>query len=349
MQPKLKFSILALLAAVFILISFSLQAGKLYRWVDEDGKVQYSDRFPADQVDKARTLLDERGLKVDSVGAARTPEEIAKENELKRLRAEQQRLIEEQQAADRVLLRTFRSEDDIEMTLNGKLAAIDVQIQVIRSNIKRLKDKLAGMQKDAAALELQGKGISKNFLKEIENSRQALKDSYAAIIRAEKQKEHYRLAYGKDLERFRMLKHLTADQDQIQLARGRNLILDRLYTCNDKLACDQAWITAENFVREFSTTKIQMLSDTIIMTAPAVRDQDISITIARIRRKPTSNDGAPVDGAHLFMDLQCKNAPLGEELCAGEKVEKIRTGFKAYMANKDPLKTDEKTAVKDKP
>ena len=338
MRRNLQTPILTLAAVVSIMFSFPLHSGKLYRWVDEEGKVHYTDRVPPDQVDRARTQLDARGLKIESVRAARTPEEIAREKELERLRAEKQRLIEEQKAADRVLLKTFRSEDDIEMTLNGKLAAIDVQIQVVRGNIKRLKEKLANMQKDAAELELQGKNISKRFLKEIENSRQALKDSYAAIIRAEERKEHYRLAYKKDLERFRTLKHLKSDTDRLKLASGKNLILDHLYTCSDQLTCDQAWITAENFVREFSTTKIQMLSDTIIMTAPPSRDQDISITIARIRQKPTKNDTSPSTGAQLFMDLQCKNSPLGDELCAGEKVEKIRYEFKAYMAKQDVMK-----------
>ena len=349
MQRKLQTAIPAMLTAACLVLSSPLQAGKLYRWVDAEGKVHYTDRVPPEQVDKARTQLDERGLTIESVNAARTAEEIAKEQELERLRAEQQRLIEEQKAADRVLLRTFRSEDDIEMTLNGKLAAIDVQIQVIRGNIKRIKQKLAGMQKDAAELELQGKSISKRFRKEIENSRQALKDSYAAIIRAERQKEQYRLAYRKDLERFRTLKHLTADQNQVQMAHKRNLILDRLYACVDEASCNQAWITAEKFVREFSTTKIQMLSDTIIMTAAPGKDQDISITVARIRHKPTGGDKAPKRGAQLFMDLQCKNSPLGDELCASPKAEKIRTGFTAFMAKDGALRTEAKPAVEGNP
>ncbi len=349
MQRNLRTSILTLASVVGILVSFPPQAGKLYRWVDDEGKVHYTDRVPPEQVDKARTQLDARGLKIESVRAARSAEEVAREKELERLRAEKQRLIQEQKAADRVLLKTFRSEDDIEMTLNGKLAAIDVQIQIIRGNIKRLKQKLARMQKDAAELELQGQRVSKRFLKEIDNSRQALKDSYAAIIRAEEQKEHYRMAYKKDLERFRILKHLKSDKDRLKLVGGKSLILDHIYTCSDKLTCDQAWMTAENFVREFSTTKIQMLSDTIIMTAPPSKDQDISITVARIRHKPRKNVATQPTGAQLFMDLQCKNSPLGDELCASERVAKVRANFKAYMAKQDPVKAGSKTAVKDKP
>ena len=91
----------------------------------------------------AMDLLGASGASLETKGTRpKTAEEIAQEKELARLRAEQKRLIEEQRAKDRVLLRTFRSSDDILMTRDGKLTAIDTSIQITRSNIKRLKFKL---------------------------------------------------------------------------------------------------------------------------------------------------------------------------------------------------------------
>lgn len=333
MQRKLPFTLLILLSAFLLVLAPFATAGTLYRWVDSDGKVHYSDKVPPEEVDKARTLLNERGLKIDSVGRARSPEEIARDKELARMRVEQRRLIEEQKAADRVLLRTFRSEDDIKMTLNGKLTAIDVQIQVIRSNIKRMKQKLGSLQKGAAALERQGRRISKNFLKDIGNTRAALKDGYASIVRSERRKESYREKYGLDLDRFRKLKHLSETSGDVVVRTGKSLILDLLYRCDTPSSCDWSWTTAETFVREFATTKLQMLSESIIMTAVPVKDDDISITVARIRRTAGEEDSiVPRYGAQLFLDVQCKSSPLGMELCKSDKVEKIRTGFKKYLA-----------------
>ena len=147
---------------------------KLYRWVDADGKVHYTDKLPPSQVNKARTELNKRGIQVRQVDRAKTAEELAQEKELKRLIKEREKLIERQKAEDRVLLRTFRSEDDIIMAQDGKLAAIDVMIQIAISNIKQAKTQLVNMQNSAASQERRGKKPSKKLLREIASSRQHL-------------------------------------------------------------------------------------------------------------------------------------------------------------------------------
>ena len=126
------------------------QAGKLYRWVDEEGNVHYTDQIPADQVDRSRDELSDKGVRTATVPRAKTKEEREEERRVEQLRAEQQRLIEKQQAADRVLLRTFRSQDDIVMAMGGKLAAISVMIKITQGNIRRHQKKLADLQHQAA-------------------------------------------------------------------------------------------------------------------------------------------------------------------------------------------------------
>ncbi len=314
----------ALICLGLLLFNSSLAAAKLYRWVDDEGRVHYSDRVPAEVAGKARSQLNEQGLEVKKVEAAKTPEEIAREKELKRLRAEQKRLIEEQRAKDRVLLRTFRTEDDILMARNGKLAAIDVIIQVARSNIRRLKLKLADMQANAADLERRGEVISRRYLDEIESTRQQLKEGYASIIREERQKEVIRQKFSQDLQRFRKLKNLREEQSRAVDEPRRRSLLDTVVLCNDEPTCNRAWQQAERYVRKHATTRLQMLSDSIIMAAAPLTDKDISLTVSRIR-KP----GRP--GAELFMDLQCKNSPRGNALCQSEEVERIRLGFRDFV------------------
>ncbi len=296
---------------------------KTYRWTDAQGRIHYSDRVPPEQVERARTRLNKSGLEVEQVKAARTPEEIERERQLERLRAEEQRLIEEQRKRDRVLLRTFRSEDDILMIRDGKLASIDASIQIVRSNIKRLKLQLAEMQRNAANLERQGKKISKNYLKAIDNTRLQLKRSYESIISKEQAKASIEEKYAADLDRFRQLKHLNAEAPK-PAPKQSHTMLETVVTCSDKKQCDTAWKQAEAYLRKHATTRLQMLARNIIMTAAPLKDDDISITISRIRKKEGS-------GADLFMDLQCKNSPRGRELCDSKQVERIRSGFRAFL------------------
>ncbi|AKH20908.1 DUF4124 domain-containing protein [Sedimenticola thiotaurini] len=314
------------LVATALLVASPLEAAKIYRWVDAEGNVHLSDRVPAEHVGNARSELSESGRELKRVQAAKTPEEIAREKELEKLRAEQQRLIEIQRAKDQVLLRTFRTEDDLLMARNGKLAAIDSNINVIRSNIRRMKNRLAEMQQSAAARERQGQPLSQNLLKDIENTRSQLRDSYTTIIQKEQEKESIRNKASRDLARFRNLKNLREENTDPQLDEtGGPSLLDTVVVCADDRACDQAWIKVEEYVRQHATTRLQMLSDSIIMSAAPLKDDDISLTASRIRHKDKP-------GAELFMDLQCKPSPLGQELCKTEAVEKIRLGFRDYIS-----------------
>ncbi|WP_288103727.1 DUF4124 domain-containing protein [Sedimenticola sp.] len=323
---------IGLLTAIMLLAP-AAEAGKIYRWVDAEGNVHLSDRVPTEHARSARSELSETGREVERVQAAKTAEEIAREQELEKLRAEQQRLIEIQHAKDQVLLRTFRTEDDLLMARNGKLAAIDSNIQVIRSNIRRMKNRLAEMQQNAASMERQGQRLSDNLLKDIENTRAQLRDSYTTIIQKEQEKETIRNSASKDLARFRSLKNLREENADPQLNQEKTAsLLDTVVVCEDNRACDQAWIKVEEYVRKFATTRLQMLSDSIIMSAAPLKDDDISLTASRIVYKDRP-------GAELFMDLQCKPSPRGIDLCNTEAVEKIRTGFRDYLAESNRVQS----------
>jgi len=302
-------------------------AGKLFRWVDAEGNVHYSDKVPPEHSRSERSQLDKRGLEVDRVEKAKSKEEIAQEEELKRLRVEKQRLIERQKEKDNVLLSTFRTEDDLMMASNGKIAAIDTGIQITRTSIRQMKLRLAHFQKRAATMERQGKSISHNLRKSIETTRLQLQDAYTSIIRKEQKKEAIRKKTKSDLARFRALKNIEHKDDTLVAMSKSGSLLETVVICADEQICDKKWILAENYVRKHATARLQMLSKTIIMTGAALQDTDISITVSRIRQKD-------VHGAKLFMDLQCKNSPRGKDLCKTDKVEQIRAGFRPFLTSK---------------
>ncbi|MCW8889711.1 MAG: DUF4124 domain-containing protein [Sedimenticola sp.] len=313
------------LLAALALFTLQAEAGKIYRWVDAEGNVHLSDKVPSEHAKSARSELSETGREVDRIQRAKTADELAKEKELEKLRAEQQRLIEIQRAKDQVLLRTFRTEDDLLMARNGKLIAIDSNIQVIRGNIRRMKTRLAEMQQSAAAMERQGQRLSENLLKDIETTRTQLKDSYTTIIQKEQEKEVIRNVAANDLARFRSLKNLQNENADPQLTqKKRHSLLDTVVVCPDENSCNKAWEKVEEYVRKHATTRLQMLSDVIIMAAAPLKDDDISLTASRIRYKDRP-------GAELFMDLQCKLSPRGNDLCQTEQVEQIRLGFRDYL------------------
>jgi len=319
---RLKLNILILTLTISLLASPAI--AKLYRWVDADGKTHYTDKLPPSQADKARTELNQRGIQVKKVDRAKTPEELAQEKELKRLRRERKKIIDKQKAEDRVLLRTFRSEDDIIMAQDGKLASIDVMIQIAISNIKQVKSQLVNMQNRAASQERRGRKPSTKLLQEIASSRQHLKDSYATIINREKSKEKIRHKAQLDLKRFLELKKLRSDQTPDRMQKSVASQLDYVVVCTDSKTCNAYWEKAVNYALKNATTKIKIMGDSVILTAPPNNDNDISITLSRIVRKKAK-------GEHLFFDLQCKPSTLGKKFCDSDKVASIRSGFRKLL------------------
>jgi hypothetical protein len=323
MSSIARFATLILIAC----LPMSGQAAKLYKWVDDDGHTHYSDKLPPQDVKRAHSSLDEQGITVDRVGAAKTPEQIRQEAEEARLRQEQERLAEKQRSEDRVLLRTFRSEDDIVMARNGQIQAVDTYIRVTQSNIKRLKRNLEEMQKNAAELELSGQTISKRYLDDIAAKREALKTSYQSIVEREHEKDRIRQSFAKDQKRFRELKQLAQTNDPIKDAsKFLSKALLNVYNCGQDSQCEVAWVRAKEYLKKNSTTPVKMEGENILMTGEPAEGDDISITVSRFHDEKTKQ-------TLIFMDLQCKDNNQGNELCAkGEKVARIKAGFQPMLS-----------------
>ena len=112
-------------------------AQQLYKWVDKDGKVHYTDSIPPDQVNQGRKELTKQGRVAGETEAALTTEQrLAREQELARQKAEQ-KLYADQKRRDQTLLATYSSESDIDLARARNLEPVDGRI---KSAMQRLKD-----------------------------------------------------------------------------------------------------------------------------------------------------------------------------------------------------------------
>ncbi len=311
-----------LLLCLAALMVPQLAQAKLYKWVDENGEVHYTDKVPPQASSRGHKELNQRGLTVEQVQPAKTAEELAREEELKRLRSEQEALLREQKKKDETLLRTYRTEDEIAMTRNGKLAAIDAKVKVMLYEIKSLKETLSHLQSEAAAMELSGKKPDKTLTERIDKTRRQIEEAYAEMVRREQEKEVVNASFDKDLARYRVLRNLSKPQLTVEAARPRpNIMLETVVTCPDRLMCDRMWDAARTYSRRHATTRVQVDGNRILLFAPPRKDNDISLAVSRIR-------GYDPDKEVIFLDIQCKETPLGREFCQGDKVHDIRFGFR---------------------
>ncbi len=200
-----------LLAVLLCAVSSTSTAGALYKWVDENGKVRYSDRMPPDQKKNKHQQLNSQGMVLSTRDAAKSPEEIAIEaeskNKLEELQREEKRVKAIQDKHDRVLLLTFSSEEELEHARESRMQVMDSFILLIESSIESTQGKLDGLTSRAQEAYIsKGKEVPGGLAQKIEHFERKIESRDSQLRLNKMEKEKIRQTYETDLERFRLLR-----------------------------------------------------------------------------------------------------------------------------------------------
>lgn len=127
--------------------SSNTSSAKVYRWVDTDGVVHYSDQIPPEQAPADRQVLNQYGVPIKAEQGAKSQSELAAEKHANDEREAARAAAER----DAVLLSTYLSVDEIEALRNRRVDLIEGQISLTESYLQSLNQKLAELQKEASA------------------------------------------------------------------------------------------------------------------------------------------------------------------------------------------------------
>lgn len=119
---------------------------KVYKWVDEDGNVFFSDKIPVNASDHPKDVLNDRGVTIDNLEGKKTAEQLEQERKENELRVAQ----ELQVRADRALLATYLSVDEIEMHRDRRVELFQAQTRVTELYLRNLETRLQKLRKDAS-------------------------------------------------------------------------------------------------------------------------------------------------------------------------------------------------------
>lgn len=155
---------LAILSALLVAGSADAQEQggkkKLYRWVDKDGKVQFSDALPPEAVDQARTEINARsGRATGNVDRALTDEErIAKEKaDAEKARAEKD--AEHARMTEEAMIASFQTEEDLRRSFQVRVELMRQTLDAIEAGIASQRTSLSGLLAQAAEAELAGTAV----------------------------------------------------------------------------------------------------------------------------------------------------------------------------------------------
>lgn len=198
---------LLLMAIILGLITYPAEA-RFKCWTNSEGVKECGETVPPEYSQQGHQEVSTSGIVMDKTDAAKTEEEIAEENRLVAEEKAREKARKEQLRQDRILLETFSSVDDISMTRDGKVHAIETSIKLTNKRSETIQTDLDNRIKQAAAAERQGKEPPADLLKDIESLKQQIKDNDQYIANKQKEQQGLLEEYAEYETRYKKLKKL---------------------------------------------------------------------------------------------------------------------------------------------
>jgi len=187
-------------AALAVLLALAANAplAALYKWVDEKGRVQYSDK-PPEKENKGSVEMSNRGVVMKRNDPAATAEQKKAQEEVAARKKLEDQKAAEQRRQDDALLQSYTTEKEIDLKRDREIQVLEASVADLRSQSRAVNDRIAEDRKRAEGFEKSKKPMPdslKDELARAENEKKSLEKQVAAKqqeITATRQKyEEYR-------------------------------------------------------------------------------------------------------------------------------------------------------------
>ena len=183
---------------------------RLYRWVDEDGIVHFGDSIPAEYAELERHVVNEHGITTDVMQAKKTEEELAEEQRLAELRAEE----ELQRRQDQALLATYLTIDEIVMHRDRRVELFQAQARVTELYLKNLQRRMENLRNEASKYrpysdDPDAPMIDPDLADDIQITKETIARHEENLRKFEEDEESIVARFDGDISRFKKLKGLN--------------------------------------------------------------------------------------------------------------------------------------------
>jgi hypothetical protein len=180
---------------------------RLYKWVDDQGTVHYSDTLPAAEAQRRRDreVKSETGLTVDVIEAPPTPAELEAKRRSERAEQRAAQARQEQERRDRILLMTYQNAREIERARDSRLSVISARITLIEQRTEALLEQREAERERVVQMERSGQGDPEPAYERIAELDRRIRENRRAIAEKQAEKVRVREDFDSDLARFRTL------------------------------------------------------------------------------------------------------------------------------------------------
>lgn len=195
----------------------------LKKWVDENGQVHYGDSIPTRYLRQEHQIINEDGVVLEDVPAAKTEAQLREEKrqaKLEKIRAEKKR---QQDFKDRVLIDTYTTERDLMKAREERLSTFTSLIDLTGTIIKSNEEQLDRLLKRKAEFEKFDKALPIHMAEQERILRQQIKDNLVYVEDQKKERQKIIDQFDKDLARYLYLKK----QEELKQLERQRRILER--------------------------------------------------------------------------------------------------------------------------
>lgn len=176
---------------------------KTYKWVDENGKVHFSDRVPPEAAKQAREEVNSEGVTVKQVARQKTTEEVAAERKAAQDALAAQRKADEERRANLALVNSYASESDLVRNYEQNMELIEQQIISTNADIDVRQKNLDQLVARAAQSEQAGKPVEDVISKLIKSEQSEIAKQKAFLESKEKDKVAAKTDFDARLAKYR--------------------------------------------------------------------------------------------------------------------------------------------------
>lgn len=218
--PKLQFAnrLQALIAAasaaaVFSTVLTSLLAAplansqslKYYRIINDRGAIELKSAITPEEAKRGYAIVGLGGNVIKEVPAELSDEEYAVLSEGLKQRELAAKREKEQRDYNESLLLRYSTVEDLESERKRKLAAFDVSVSILRSNMMSMKDQVERQQTRAANIERAGREVPTVIKNNISELEQKLAEAESSLNSMQVEKDSVNERYEQDVNQFSAL------------------------------------------------------------------------------------------------------------------------------------------------
>ncbi len=193
-----------LVCALTLVMACSSYAGKLYRF-QVDGRTIVKDHVPSEYSHLGYEVLNSRGMVIEYVDRALTPEELQARKEAEARQEARKQAISERRAKDLELLRLYAKPEDVERARQRRVDELEAFVSLERRRITDLEEKLNAAQGRAANVERVGREVPADMRLEVVNLQNRIDEIRKTIDSRRQEMIQNTKQYADQYERMRVL------------------------------------------------------------------------------------------------------------------------------------------------